>query len=224
MQLAKPAVDVGLYTNDREAMLTFWQERISLPFAEMLRVGNGVQQHRHAIGDSVLKVNHSRDPLPAEAQAGIRHLLIVSERVDEATELFDPDGNRITQVPPGFDAITQLRVEMTVSDLARHQDFYGGILELPELDANTFCCGASQIRLSEGEATADPIQRAPGYRYLTLQIFDVKGVHAQVVAKGGREGTAPVKLGDVAHISFVRDPDGNWLELSQRKSITGTLD
>jgi lactoylglutathione lyase len=35
---------------------------------------------------------------------------------------------------------------------------------------------------------------------------------------------APVKLGDVAHISFVRDPDGNWIEISQRKSITGTLD
>jgi hypothetical protein len=31
-------------------------------------------------------------------------------------------------------------------------------------------------------------------------------------------------LGDVAYISFVRDPDGNWIEISQRKSITGSLD
>ena len=35
---------------------------------------------------------------------------------------------------------------------------------------------------------------------------------------------APVRLGDVAYISFVRDPDGNWIEISQRKSITGSLD
>ncbi|HBK11323.1 MAG TPA: VOC family protein, partial [Gammaproteobacteria bacterium] len=40
---------------------------------------------------------------------------------------------------------------------------------------------------------------------------------------GGAEGMAPVRLGDVAYISFVRDPDGNWIEISQRKSITGSL-
>ena len=45
-----------------------------------------------------------------------------------------------------------------------------------------------------------------------------------VLAGGGAEGMAPVRLGDVAYISFVRDPDGNWLEISQRKSITGSLD
>jgi lactoylglutathione lyase len=33
-----------------------------------------------------------------------------------------------------------------------------------------------------------------------------------------------MRLGDVASISFVRDPDGNWIEVSQRKSITGSLD
>jgi lactoylglutathione lyase len=28
----------------------------------------------------------------------------------------------------------------------------------------------------------------------------------------------------VARISMVRDPDGNWMELSQRASITGSLE
>jgi lactoylglutathione lyase len=37
------------------------------------------------------------------------------------------------------------------------------------------------------------------------------------------EGYAPVSLGKVARISFVRDPDGNWIELSQRASLTGNL-
>ena len=38
------------------------------------------------------------------------------------------------------------------------------------------------------------------------------------------EGTVPaVTLGKTARISFVRDPDGNWIELSQRASLTGPL-
>ena len=35
---------------------------------------------------------------------------------------------------------------------------------------------------------------------------------------------APVTLGTTARISMVRDPDGNWIELSQRASIAGSLD
>ena len=61
MQLVKPALDVGLYTNDLDPMLTFWQQQAGLSFSELLR-GGGIHQHRHAIGDSVLKINHSRTP------------------------------------------------------------------------------------------------------------------------------------------------------------------
>ena len=108
--------------------------------------------------------------------------------------------------------------------LRRTLIFWGEILGLPALGNNVYACGQSQVQLVAGTATVDPVQRARGYRYLTIQVFDVKKTHAQVLAGGGREGSAPVKLGDVAHISFVRDPDGNWLEISQRKSITGSLD
>jgi hypothetical protein len=33
-----------------------------------------------------------------------------------------------------------------------------------------------------------------------------------------------MKLGDVADVAFMGDPDGNWIEISQRKSVTGSLD
>lgn len=221
IELAKPALDVGLFTNDRDAMLSFWQRRAGVPFAELLPLGGGVQQHRHAIGDSVLKINHCREPLPEAPPGGIRRLLIAGP-LASADDLVDPDGNLVTLVPAG--EIRQLRVELSVSDLARHQAFYGEALGLPALDPCTFACGASQIRLTAGDAAPDPIQRARGFRYLTLQVFDVRASHAAVLARGGREGRAPMKLGDVAHISFVRDPDGNWIEISQRKSITGSLD
>ena len=223
IELAKPAIDVGLYTNARESQLDFWQQTVGISFSELLPVGGGVHQLRHAIGDSVLKINNCREPLTPAPPSGIRELSIASD-VDAVVDLSDPDGNRVRLVPHGHEGITQLRVTICVSDPARHEYFWGSVLGLPRDDNGVFLCGASQIALIEGDATKDPIQRAPGYRYLTVQVFDVKKTHAAIIDAGGREGSAPVKLGDVAHISFVRDPDGNWLEISQRKSITGSLD
>jgi catechol 2,3-dioxygenase-like lactoylglutathione lyase family enzyme len=223
VDLAKPAIDVGLYTNTREAQLNFWQQDVGLEFSELLRVGGGVHQLRHAIGDSVLKINNCRDPLPQALASGIRGLTIASD-VDAVQQLRDPDGNAVTLVPQGHDEISQIRVQLCVSDLSRQQDFWGGILALPELRPNIFLCGVSQLELVEGDANPDPLQRALGYRYLTIQVYDVKATHNHVISHGGREGSAPIRLGEVAHISFVRDPDGNWLEISQRKSITGSLD
>jgi lactoylglutathione lyase len=37
------------------------------------------------------------------------------------------------------------------------------------------------------------------------------------------EGTAPMRLGKVARISMIRDPDGNFIEISQRASLTGPI-
>jgi len=224
MELAKPALDVGLFTNRIEPMLTFWQQEAGIPFSELLPVGRGLEQHRHAIGNSVLKVNHAHDPLPEAAPAGYRVLALARRGLDQPRSLTDPDGNGLRLVPDGWDGIRQLRLSMVVTDLSRHRSFYGEVLGLPERRMGLFDVGASQLELVVGDANPDPIQRARGYRYVTLQVFDVKRAHADILARGGQEGMAPLKLGDVAHISFVRDPDGNWIEISQRKSLTGSLD
>jgi lactoylglutathione lyase len=65
--------------------------------------------------------------------------------------------------------------------------------------------------------------QSPGYRYLTAQVWEVDVEHAAILARGGNEGRPPVTLGTTARISFVRDPDGNWIEISQRASLTGPL-
>jgi lactoylglutathione lyase len=64
---------------------------------------------------------------------------------------------------------------------------------------------------------------ARGFRYLTVQVFDVLAAHEHLLASGWQEGIAPRRLGDVAMISFVRDPEGSWIEVSQRASVTGPL-
>ena len=71
MNLAKPHLDIGLFSNSRETQLAFWQQTVGLPYDHMGKVGGGVQQHRHHMNGSILKMNHARDPLPAIA--AVRH-------------------------------------------------------------------------------------------------------------------------------------------------------
>ena len=39
MKLAKQSLDVGLFTNNIEAMLRFYQDEVGLPFEELLPTG-----------------------------------------------------------------------------------------------------------------------------------------------------------------------------------------
>lgn len=223
MNLAKPALDVGLFTNDRDRVLDFWQRRIGLPSVELLPVGGGVHQHRHAVGDSILKINHARDPLKAAPPTGLQGITVLLPGAEPCEWCCDPDGNRVRVEESGGEG-ARLKLHLVVNDPVRSAAFYGGTLGLAPSGKQAFRCGSSEIELIEGQVVADPVQRAKGYRYMTFQVFDVVAEHRYIVSHGGSEGLAPVKLGDVAHISFVRDPDGNWIEISQRKSITGTLD
>lgn len=223
MKLAKPALDIGLYTNQIDPMLAFWQEQVHVPYSELLKIGGGLHQHRHAIGNSVLKVNNRREPVPKDMATGLSVLEIYTDAVDTRIELLDPDANEVWLSPSATGAEPNLTLHLTVNDLATSRAFYGEVLGLPEDGQDVYCVGASRIKLQAGNVGA--FERvAVGYRYMTMQVFDVVGTHNEIIHSGGREGAAPVRLGEVAYISFVLDPDGNWIEISQRKSITGSLD
>lgn len=224
MDLAKQRLDVGLYTNRAEEMLEFWRDTVGLPFEEMLPLGGGVRQYRHAMNGSVMKINCARDPLPDATPSGYRELLIARESTRATKQLTDPDGNSVTLVPQGHDGIAGIMVHLAVSDAAAHGRFYGDALEWDPCGDHTYRCGDSLVRFGESPdaAPVGPMQ-APGFRYLTVQVRDVDAEHAGIIARGGREGRAPLTLGTTARISFVRDPDGNWIEISQRASLTGPL-
>lgn len=224
MELAKPRIDVGLHTNRREALLAFWQKQVGLPFEELLPMGGGLQQHRHGLLGSVLKINHARDPLGFEPPCGYRELWIAREGLDAPKALVDPDGNRVVLVPPGHEGVTRIAVVLAVRDEAAFHDFYGRGLELERAGPRAYRCGDSILRFAH-DPSARPAGRmtAVGYRYITIQVRDVDREHAGILARGGAEGRGPLTLGKVARISFVRDPDGNWIEISQRASLTGPL-
>jgi catechol 2,3-dioxygenase-like lactoylglutathione lyase family enzyme len=227
MQLAKNVIDVGLSTNKLEPMLQFWQREAGLRCDHVLPVRRGQKQYRHDALGSVIKLNHHFEPLPQAAPSGYRELMIATEGLQEPRRMADPDGNRIQLVPPGYDGITQLAVLMAVRSLSEHRKFYRDILGFAEQswpDGAAFRLGDSLLLLKEDPAaTIDPVRQATGWRYITLQIADIDAVHDELRRKGVREGLAPITLGDVARISMILDPDGNWIELSRRASVVGSL-
>jgi len=224
MKLAKNHLDIGLYTNNTEALLRFWQGEVGLPFEELLPVGGGVRQHRHAMNGSVFKLNSVRDPMNAQPPAGYRELLIAREGLAERRTLADPDGNVVTLVPPGAQGVTGIGVRMAVRDESAFDRFYGEILGFEAAGRNAYHCGDSMMLFEHRpDAVRASEMQAPGYRYLTVQVWDVDSEHRDLIACGVEEGRPPVTLGATARISFIRDPDGNWIEVSQRASLTGAL-
>jgi catechol 2,3-dioxygenase-like lactoylglutathione lyase family enzyme len=224
VKLAKPHVDVGLATNRLEPMLSFWQEEVGLRFEEVLPLGGGRRQHRHTMNGSVLKLNHARDPLPERPPSGYRELWIARDDLAARRELSDPDGNRVVLLPRGESGVTGIAVRLGVRDEAAFHAFYRDALQLEPARGGAYRCGDSLLwpsgdRSASGESSMD----GGGYRYVTIQVWDVDAEHAGILARGGRQGMAPRTLGDVARISFVRDPDGNWIEISQRRSLTGSV-
>ncbi|MBA4179078.1 MAG: VOC family protein [Anaerolinea sp.] len=225
MELAKDHIDVGLFTNNLEPMLAFWQQDVGLAFEELLPTGGGNRQHRHAMNGSVLKLNHARDPLPEAPPSGYRELLIARAGLAAPRELRDPDGNRVTLVPLGHRGIVAIGVRFGVCDLEAFRRFFGHTLQLPEVSPGVFEWGDTLFFLEQDPAALRTEEmRAPGFRYITVQVRDVEKEHAAFLQRGAEEGRAPVTLGATARISFIRDPDGNWIEVSQRASLTGTLE
>jgi lactoylglutathione lyase len=225
MRLAKPQVDIGLSTNDIEPLLAFWQGEAGVRFDHLLPIRRGQNQHRHDIGGSVLKLNAHVEPLPDAPPSGYRELIIARDGLSAPKVLADPEGNRVRLAPPGTDGVTQIGVRLAVRDLDAHRRFYAEALGLPEVRPGVFQAGESVILLEQDkDAPADAEMRGRGWRYITFQVFEVDKEHAAALEHGAREAVAPVTLGTTARISMIRDPDGNWIELSQRASIVGSLE
>ena len=225
MNLAKPALDIGLFTTRPDAHRAFWEGELGLAFNHVLPMGPGHKQHRFDLpGGSVLKVNAVSE-LTRSPPSGYRRLVIIREGLAEPVNLADPDGNEVTLAAPGYLGMSQIGVIMGVRNRARCRAFYGKVLGLaPGRPADSFRVGESLIQLTpDPDAVRDVAIRGPGYRYTTLQVFDCEAEHEAVLARGGTQGARPFRAGDVAIFSMVRDPDGNWIELSQRASIVGAL-
>ena len=138
--------------------------------------------------------------------------------------LSDCDGNVIRLVLPGYSGVTGVALKLAVTNAERFRKFYGSVMRLESAGKDSYRIGDSTVMFEANTKSAhDSPLRAKGYRYFTIQVKDVEREHATLIERGAVEGMAPLTLGETARVSFIRDPDGNWIELSQRASLTGSL-
>jgi lactoylglutathione lyase len=227
MRLAKPHLDIGLFTNDLDEQREFWSEQVGLRLDHELPLADGWVQHRFDAHDSVVKVNHLVDPLPALPPTGYAGLTLAGERPGWSAR--HPGGQPVRMVAPGSGGVAGIGVTVSTPDPDRMMDFYRRAMEFDAVDARTARCGDSLLSVVEGPGGSDTTGldgldglKGPGFRYLTVQIFDADAACSGIEARGGTVVIEPRDIGTVARYGFVADPDGNWIEISARASLTGT--
>ena len=228
MNLAKPRIDIGFATNNAPAALAFWQNEIGLPFDYTQPIRRGYKQHRHDLCGSILKINQVYEPLPDNPPSGYLELLIARDiAAPSRWSIRKAIASRWCQR-----ACTGSNASGSVLAFAMSKRIAASIWKrlacrrVGRADgAMTFLAGDTVLIVEHAaDAPDDAAFDGKGWRYITFQVFEVDREHAYVLAHGGREARAPVTLGTTARISMVRDPDGNWIELSQRASLTGSLE
>jgi lactoylglutathione lyase len=224
MEIAKLHIDVGLFAREISPHLTFWKDTVGLQYDHMAKLGAGIHQHRFHMNGSVLKINHSRHPLAESSPSGITALRIATVGLGAPLQISDPDGNRVSLVPEGQDGLTGIGIDLRVNNRDAHDRFWRHVMQFTCPSPGVYVCGDSRILICE-EGSVDRAEswRGYGWRYLTVQVTNCQAEHKGVLQRGGSEGEPPRRMGDVAMISFVRDPDGNFIELSQRASLVGSL-
>lgn len=232
MRLAKPHLDIGLFTRQIDRQRAFWRDKAGLRLDQELELplwvapagvpGERWVQHRFDAHDSVVKVNHWSGELPALPPSGYVALTIARDQ-GPVWEGRHPDDGRVRLVPKGTDGVERIAVTVQSPNPDRLMAFYREAMEFEDIASRTARCGDSLLFVEQGSGGSDDEHFiGPGFRYLTVQVFDADAACDRIVAHGGRLARAPFSVGDVARIGFVKDPDGNWIEISARASLTGT--
>lgn len=238
MRLAKPRLDIGLFTADIGPQREFWGQRAGLRLDHELPFARGWVQHRFDAHGSVVKVNHIAAGIPRRPPSGITGLTVAAEGRTQPWSGEHPGGDRVELVAPGSGGVTGIGITLTSADPDRVLAFYRDAMEFAPAGPATVRAGDTLLTVVEGpgvqrpEAGPDPGYGdlphlgygdliGPGFRYLTVQVFDADVEMSGIVARGGRIVRDAVSFAGVARFGFVSDPDGNWIEISARTSLTG---
>jgi len=222
MKLAKPHLDIGLFTNSIDEHRAFWSDTIGLEFNHELAMGPGWSIHRFDVHGSVVKVNHRTEPLTPHPPSGFARLTIARDPARTDWAGVDPEGDHVELVEPGAGGVTGIGITISSPKPERLLDFYASVLEFDEAGPGRLRCGDTLVTFVDGPGGCETTDYAvPGFRYLTVQVFDADRDLAGAVRRGGRIAREVVSYPGVARYGFVADPDGNWTELSARTQWTG---
>jgi catechol 2,3-dioxygenase-like lactoylglutathione lyase family enzyme len=222
LRLARPAFDIGLLTTDIDPMLAFWHHQRRLPIERDFEPSPGTTQYKLTMHGAVLKLNNLAVGGSASPRIGaVRLLRLVDDDTREPRHLRDPDGNLIQLVPPGG-SLSTFGVHFAVSDESAATQFYGGVLGLEPIRDRVYDVAGAVLSFAWSPDVMPGTSAAGrGSAYITLQVMDIESTHALVCGRGAREVMAP---SDSAYtggstVSFVADPDGNLIELSERPDL-----
>lgn len=102
LELQKPALDLGIITNNLESMLSFYQQTLGLPIEAVIDMPGGGVMHRFKVGESILKII-ATDPRPSESAppggirgaTGLRYLTLHVTDLDAAITAAEAAGQAV---------------------------------------------------------------------------------------------------------------------------------
>ncbi len=219
--LSKPYVDVGLFTNRGDELRAFYGEVLRLPALDSIDIEPGYALHRYDAHGSALKLNVLEAPLPPRSSCYVR-MVWPDPRCERVERLVDPDGNEVERVPPGHLDVDQVGIVYRVPSLDVAASFAGGALGATRLGADRFRFGRTVLLFEVDPDTAPAgALESLGFTYTTLHVTDTVAVHERLIGRGCRAAIPPTPFGEITTYSFVRDPTGNWIEISQRADLAG---
>lgn len=216
--LARPGLDFGVPTDQGPAMRAFYGAELGLPFLQENEIIPGHDEVFYELGGGWWKLNTSVEPLQP-AVTGYRSILVADASLNRPRQLVDPDGLAVTLVPPGHRGVEEVGLEMTVADLDAQRRFLLDGCGGSAVGDDGIRVGNTVIFLTATDAAMEitPIVRR-GLTMLTFIVTDLLAAHQHLLDHGAVHG---LRASDDPGVpgrclfSFVRDPNGNWIELVQ---------
>jgi len=220
--LARDTLDPGLFSDNAPTMEAHYIEKVGLPFLEHLPHGPTYGELFFTLPDGKLKIQATSEPLQS-ASSGYSTLLIARDGLEEPRELVDPDGNCVHLVPPGHRGVTGIAIECVVADgNAQERFLVEGLGAQRTVDG--FRVGGTQLFVREDRSAPRPTPPwRRGFTYITVIVHDARDVHQRLIAAGAEHSLRTLRLLDRCLFSWVRDPNGNWIEIVQYADLSGPL-
>src|ERR1700730_2840274 len=119
--LARPGLDLGLPTDNEKSRRRFYEE-LGLSHLKTDNIMDGQDEVYYTLHDSWLKIITTDQSMPS-AVSGYDRLLMVDPTVDDVHDAIDPDGLKVSVIPPGHRGIDQVGVVVKVNDVTGQEDF-----------------------------------------------------------------------------------------------------
>ena len=219
--LSKDVLDIGYFTDHLDETLRFWKNELGSDCETPVRYNDGLTQYRYPLRETIIKVNTSDRKL-AKPPSGYTELFIATKGINSPKSLHNPDGELVTLVPKGYLGISETAIKVSVSNIKSHEHFYEIVMGFEKIGENSFRSGNCLLFTEKKEQQGRAGHWVNfGFRYFTVHVRNIDDTFNRMVAAGAEVGEEPYAIGDIAKISFVRDPDGNWIEVAQRASLAG---